>query len=317
MCADPVGNLAEALASAVRAAEHSAIRARQWAELIADAGRDADQPALLRWGQYLQTGIRDDDLTGYLTYLINATVLNDGALIIALEERGVGYRLAKRYDEALADFNRAIELDPSNRPIHGLEFAQREGTDEELRGAIENLRRRDRAIEEIQVYIYLDTDDEQKINQIVGYTDQLVELLGFAGPIDTKVERGSFIRGSKAKIKNGLTSAEMKEKLASLERIIELYGLDVKQAQVDAQFAGVIVGLLAALKDLPNACIRAGSTLILKYEADGRPVVLSRQLTSLEIRALEKYPEVQKVPSNTIAALAMAVEKLEGDTPAA
>ena len=47
LCADPMGNPAQALASAVKAAEHSTIRARQWAGLIADAGRDTDNPVLV------------------------------------------------------------------------------------------------------------------------------------------------------------------------------------------------------------------------------------------------------------------------------
>ena len=46
LCADPVSNLLKALTSAVKAAEHSPIRARQWAELIADAGRDINNPIL-------------------------------------------------------------------------------------------------------------------------------------------------------------------------------------------------------------------------------------------------------------------------------
>ena len=62
LCADPVGNLPKALASAVKAAEHSPIRARQWAVLIADAGRDANNNRLREWGQRLTDGIHGDDL---------------------------------------------------------------------------------------------------------------------------------------------------------------------------------------------------------------------------------------------------------------
>ena len=113
LCADPVNNLPRALTSAVKAAEHSTIRARQWAELIADAGRDTDHQTLRQWGQRLEDGIHDSDLTQYFTYLINDAQLDKSTLIVALEERGECHRLAERYDEALADFNRAIELDPN------------------------------------------------------------------------------------------------------------------------------------------------------------------------------------------------------------
>ena len=82
--------------------------------LIADAGRDADQPILRQWGQRLSDGIHDSDLTQYFTYLINDAHLDNSTLVVALEERGEDHRLAGRYDEALADFTRAIELDPSD-----------------------------------------------------------------------------------------------------------------------------------------------------------------------------------------------------------
>jgi tetratricopeptide (TPR) repeat protein len=113
LCADPAGNLPKALATAVKAAEHSTTRARQWAQLITDAARDTNDPALRQWGQRLQDGLADIDLTQYLTCLINDAHLDNTARVIALEERGESHRLADRHDEALADFNRAIELDPS------------------------------------------------------------------------------------------------------------------------------------------------------------------------------------------------------------
>jgi tetratricopeptide (TPR) repeat protein len=112
LCADPMGNLPQALATAVNAAEHSTIRARQWAQLVADAGRDTNDTTLRQWGQRLQGGIVDDDLTGYLTSLINLANLDTSALVTALEKRGEGHQFAGRYAEALADFNRVIEFDP-------------------------------------------------------------------------------------------------------------------------------------------------------------------------------------------------------------
>jgi tetratricopeptide (TPR) repeat protein len=113
LCADSTGNLPAALASGVSAAKHSSVRARQWAQLIADAGRDADDPALRQWGTRLRDGIRDNDLSQYLTCLINDAHLEITTLVTALEQRGEGHRLAGRYDDALADFNRVTETDPN------------------------------------------------------------------------------------------------------------------------------------------------------------------------------------------------------------
>jgi tetratricopeptide (TPR) repeat protein len=115
LCADPHGNLGKALTSAVKAAEHSAIRARQWAALIADAGCDTHNAQLRIWGQRLTAGIHDNgNLVSYLTCLINDAHLDAGALIVALEKRGEGHGLAGYRDDALTDFNRAIDLDPED-----------------------------------------------------------------------------------------------------------------------------------------------------------------------------------------------------------
>ena len=114
LCADPRGNLPRALASAVKAAEHSLIRARQWAELIADAGRDTNDAQLRNWGKLLTEGTHGDNLAPYLTCLINDASLDRTILVVAYKRRGEIYRFVGHYDDALADLNRAIELKPSD-----------------------------------------------------------------------------------------------------------------------------------------------------------------------------------------------------------
>jgi tetratricopeptide (TPR) repeat protein len=114
LCANPGANLSHVLTLAVKGAAHSAVLARQWAELIADAGTDTRHPLLRQWGQHLSDGIQDDDLTGYFTVLINYDNLGDNALGIALVQRGEEHRLAGRHVDAVADFTRTLELDPEN-----------------------------------------------------------------------------------------------------------------------------------------------------------------------------------------------------------
>ena len=114
LCADPINNLPEALASAVYAGDHSTIRARQWARLIADAGRDTGNQTLRQWGQRLRDSIDDSDLTQYFTSLISHADLDRCSQAIALGARGAYRSLAHHYDDALADLNRAIELDPDD-----------------------------------------------------------------------------------------------------------------------------------------------------------------------------------------------------------
>jgi tetratricopeptide (TPR) repeat protein len=133
LCADPDGNLPEALASAVMAARVSAARGRQWAEVFLDAARDTgqggkqdtDHEMLWNLGERFSAGIRGDDRTAYLTALIDMAALDEGiltgdTLTIALVERGEGHRTAHRHEKALADYNRAIDLNPNDeRAITG------------------------------------------------------------------------------------------------------------------------------------------------------------------------------------------------------
>jgi tetratricopeptide (TPR) repeat protein len=73
-----------------------------------------DNPVLRQWGQRLHDGIHDSDLTEYLTCLINDADLDSAALVIAFEERGHSHQLAGHGSQAIADFNRAIEIDPAD-----------------------------------------------------------------------------------------------------------------------------------------------------------------------------------------------------------
>ena len=143
LCSDPDGNLPEVLASSVDAAERGPVRARQWADLIADAGRDANNTRLREWGQRLTGCIHGDDLAPFLTCLINDASLDRATLAVALGERGGMYRLAGRNEDALADYNRAIELNLGQ----AWPFAGRGGTYLHLKRLNDALADYNRAIE--------------------------------------------------------------------------------------------------------------------------------------------------------------------------
>jgi hypothetical protein len=113
LCADPAASMPGALASAVEAAREGTARARQWAAIFTDAGQDTGHRACMTWGQRLTDGISDADLTGYLNCIIDDGHLDAAALALAVKERGNNHALAGRYDAALADFARAIELNPT------------------------------------------------------------------------------------------------------------------------------------------------------------------------------------------------------------
>jgi hypothetical protein len=141
---------------------------------------------------------------------------------------------------------------------------------------------------EISVAVYIDSDDDKK-------TERLVR--------------------SKAKAQQLLASDELKSRLVKVERALELAGLDLKQAQVDQGEAEAVARLLGEIRDVPRVCIRAGSVLLAKFTTNQGPVVVVRTLSQLEIRALERFPEIQKNPERMLEALATAVDSLETSPP--
>lgn len=113
LCADPADNLPTVLPLAVDAATHGAAHAYQWARLIDDAGRDTESIELRELAEKLEAGVKDDDVTDYLTCLISSGKLSKTALVVALTQRGRLRDTSSRSD-ALADFNQALRMSPDD-----------------------------------------------------------------------------------------------------------------------------------------------------------------------------------------------------------
>lgn len=95
-----------------------------------------------------------------------------------------------------------------------------------------------------------------------------------------------------------------------VERGFELAQLDLRQAEVNAKEAEAVNSLLAGLEDVPRACIRIGSVLLVKYVLHGEQVVLIRNLTQVEMHALGRYPEIQRDPARALELLAAAIASI-------
>ena len=117
LCSDPVNGLSQALVTAVYAAENGIVRARQWATLFGDAGRDTGNATLLRWGERLQEAISEEDPSRYFTCLIDNGHLDERTLTLALKIRGRIYKRRRDYEEALADLDRVAQTNPDDARI--------------------------------------------------------------------------------------------------------------------------------------------------------------------------------------------------------
>jgi hypothetical protein len=173
------------------------------------------------------------------------------------------------------------------------------------------------AMQELYVEVYLDTDDSETASAALRAVDRLARSIG-AYKIDTiETRRGSIFRRSEARFASVFDGKSVQERLQSIERLVELWQIDPRQAQVDQQTADALAKVINSLETIPRACIRFGSLLIVKYEDAGHPVLLSRQLSQPEIWAFERYPELQTRPENIFTSLALAasgsMKSAEGD----
>jgi hypothetical protein len=184
-----------------------------------------------------------------------------------------------------------------------------------LREAIIEAERHRLLSHEIEVKVYLSTDDELKAAEVILHVDELVDELGYDGPLDPATYRGSFIRKSWAKVKQSLTSEEVRELLVKAQRATELRYLDGQQADVDNKIADTLGRLLASLSDVPSACIQVGSILIIKHSGPQGPVLMVRSLSQLEIRALEQFPEIQRDPQKALESLALIIANRKEPEP--
>lgn len=166
---------------------------------------------------------------------------------------------------------------------------------------------------DISIDIYLDTNNEKIIDEVIARVDDLTNAMGYRQVGDIEIERGSIFRRSRAA--NDQVVDELKTRLIKVERAFELAQLDLRQADVDTREADAVNKLLNSLDRVSRACIRVGSVLVIKYpyEMTAEPVVIVRNLSQLELHALGRFPEIQRSPETALQSLAMAVENIVGE----
>ncbi|MFD5898661.1 tetratricopeptide repeat protein, partial [Streptomyces sp. NPDC060366] len=119
LCAAPRTALPDTLLHAVQATDHGITTLRRWAQLIGQAGRDTEVPALTTWGQRLETAVEQEaGSIAVLTLLLTAPELDTDARVLAHTVRARDYRTEGNYDKTLADYDMAHRLAPATARVH-------------------------------------------------------------------------------------------------------------------------------------------------------------------------------------------------------
>ncbi|MBD2415577.1 hypothetical protein FACHB389_22060 [Nostoc calcicola FACHB-389] len=118
LCQTPQKSLPVALNDFLAAFDNERSFALRWAETMVQAGKNVDNAEVQRWGEQLVNGLKAYEEDCYevavemFTALLKHSEIQSQGRSIALSRRGNIYRLMQRYEEALKDFDQAIELNP-------------------------------------------------------------------------------------------------------------------------------------------------------------------------------------------------------------
>ncbi|WP_230528695.1 tetratricopeptide repeat protein [Streptomyces coeruleorubidus] len=112
LCAGERDALPQALRDFVHACDAGAAVAAQWARVLVDAGQDADAAAVAGWGTELTAALDAEGITSALGLLLRRAVLDVPAQARARVVRGDELRGQAAYAQALAEYDRAVALDP-------------------------------------------------------------------------------------------------------------------------------------------------------------------------------------------------------------
>ncbi|MFD0415365.1 tetratricopeptide repeat protein [Streptomyces sp. NPDC127108] len=115
LCARPSVALTTALAVAVGAADEDMAVLRQWTDAFQQAARDAADPDLLAWAETLRTAVSGQDpAVDFLSAVLSHDALSAKNRSLAHTYRGKHLMFAERNEEALAELDRALAVDPDN-----------------------------------------------------------------------------------------------------------------------------------------------------------------------------------------------------------
>jgi hypothetical protein len=117
-------------------------------------------------------------------------------------------------------------------------------------------------------------------------------------------QQGSIFQRFSARSRDALSQPEVRQRLAKLERAIELQAVARPQAEVDDAQARAAATLLSALAEEDEAVAQIGSILAIRYrDIDGTRRTFVRSLTVGELNQIERDPGILARPRDLVRGL--------------
>lgn len=203
-------------------------------------------------------------------------------------------RLEKRYISLLSDMEESLnqlseDYESFKREIYSERFLKQQGAE------ILEL------YKIIPIRAYLASDESTKLleESIKEYIEELEgEVVEDYQPIN-----GSWFKEWFAKIYSGKSKEQIDSDLKKTRKAIELKTISLPQSEVDSNNSDAISKLVLSIKDQKYAVIQVGALLIVKYQNNNKPIVVSKVLNVNELIYLENNQQLLSNPDNILLIL--------------
>ena len=145
-------------------------------------------------------------------------------------------------------------------------------------------------------YLYLGTEDYLQAEEAFFTYKAFAQSMGFGFIQDGEFVKGSWIRRNIQMLLRVFQSKEAREIFDKGKKAIELAHLEKTQSEVNKNNAEAAASFIKAIESIPNVASIFGSLVVVKATIDGTTQLITRVLSSNELIALEKQPELINNP---------------------
>lgn len=212
LCAGARAALPVVLRDFVDACDSGDVTARRLAQVLTEAGDDADAEAVRKWGRDLLAALSEGGVAAAVGWLLDRTGFDERRQALARKVRGSALRDSGAYEEAVAEYDRAVALDPElARAYRGRAFSR--GGLGDYEAGIADLDRADALAPDHAATVTV----RGEYHRILGHDNEAIRDLDRAIELDPAHHFAWASRGA-----TRLRLGQVDEALADLNRALEL-----------------------------------------------------------------------------------------------